>query len=379
MKMMHIATLALVVLMSCKPKVDKQDSTVATDHTEHTEAVSTPASTAVPAPPAPDPAVSGTVEKTVLKGTEVEPATPAKPVTSDVKQKVKTPPATTTTVSTPAPEQAAPAVAPPPPPTVQKPTTSTSTVVVEKPANAKPAPPINSEPAPPTNTKPVKPVPKVKIKGSPTHKEWDGLLTAHVSAAGVVDYKGLKGKEDVLDAYLATLATLAPQPSWSSEEKLAYWINLYNAATVKLILKNYPLKSITNLHGGKPWDVKWVKSGDKTYSLNNIENDIIRPRFNEPRIHFAVNCAAISCPPLANQAFTPKNLESLMTKQTKAFINNAKYNTLSKNAITISKIFDWYGEDFGNVSTFVARYADSSVSPTAEVSYSEYDWALNGK
>ena len=214
--------------------------------------------------------------------------------------------------------------------------------------------------------------------GIPDHKVFDALLSAHVSASGQVDYKALKGKMLKLDAYLLDLQTNAPQTSWSEDEELAYWINTYNAFTIKLILKNYPIKSITDLHGGKPWDVKWIEIDGQNYSLNNIENDIIRPKFNEPRIHFAVNCAAQSCPPLANQAFTADNLDGLLDKQTKAFINNSKYNQLSKKEITVSKIFDWYGKDFGNVATFVSRYASVEVSPAATVNFSEYDWSLNG-
>lgn len=227
-------------------------------------------------------------------------------------------------------------------------------------------------------SKPAKPAPPVKAEGSPDHTAFDALLSSHVSASGQVDYKALKGKTLKLDAYLADLQANTPQTSWSEDEELAYWINVYNAYTIKLILKNYPVKSITDLHGGKPWDVKWIEIAGKTYSLNNVENDIIRPKFNEPRIHFAVNCAAKSCPPLANQAFTAKNLESLLEKQTKAFVNNSKHNQLTKNSITVSKIFDWYGVDFGNVATFISRYASTEVSPAAKVSFSEYDWALNG-
>lgn len=364
-------------MISCKPK--QADNAVSTDYAEKAVEAVVETTAEVPTPPvpeAPENGTTGTVEKTVLVGTDVEPAKPqppaAKSETNTTKPATTAPTVETTTVAaTPTPKPL-PKTAPALPTTTAKP----ATPVAEP---TKPAKPTTTKPAQPSTDKPIKPAPQVKIQGSPTHKEWDGMLAAHVSSSGVVDYKGLKVKEAELDQYLTTLAEIAPQPSWSSEEELAYWINLYNAATVKLILKNYPLKSITNLHGGKPWDVKWVKSGDKTYSLNNIENDIIRPRFNEPRIHFAVNCAAVSCPPLANQAFTAKNLESLMNKQTKAFINNASYNTLSKNDITISKIFDWYGEDFGNVATFVARYADTSVSPTAKVNFSEYDWSLNGK
>jgi len=224
---------------------------------------------------------------------------------------------------------------------------------------------------------PDKPEKIVKIS-VPNHKAFDALLSKYVSASGVVDYKGLKSSEAALDGYLKTLESLKPSNSWGREEQLAFWINAYNAYTVKLILDNYPVKSITDLHGGKPWDHKWIKLNGKTLSLNNIENDIIRPDFNEPRIHFGVNCAAKSCPPLLNKAFTAGNLDSQLESQTKKFINNSAHNTLGKKNITVSKIFDWYGKDFGNVAAFVSRYADN-VQADAKVSFNEYDWALNGK
>ncbi len=227
--------------------------------------------------------------------------------------------------------------------------------------------------------KPSKPERIEEFVGFPNHATLDGLLKAHVSASGVVDYAGLKSKESKLDEYLTKLETNPPGTTWNRNQKLAYWINAYNAYTIKLILKNYPVKSITDLHGGKPWDVKWIKIDGKNLSLNNIENDIIRPKFNEPRIHFAVNCAAKSCPPLLNAAYKDKSLDSQLESQTKKFVNNSAYNTLGKNEITVSKIFDWYGKDFGSVASFVMRYADSTVKPNAKVSFMEYDWALNGK
>lgn len=211
------------------------------------------------------------------------------------------------------------------------------------------------------------------------HSVFNELLSTYVSSKGVVDYLGFQKQEAKLDDYLAWLGTNVPASSVKRNERLAYWINAYNAYTIKLILKNYPLKSITDLHGGKPWDVKWIDLGGKTYSLNNIENDIIRPEFNEPRIHFAVNCAAQSCPPLANKAFTASNLESLLEKQTVAFVNNKKYNQLSRESVVVSKIFDWYGKDFGDIASYISKYAMESVKKEANVSYNEYDWSLNGK
>ena len=169
----------------------------------------------------------------------------------------------------------------------------------------------------------------------------------------------------------------APQSTWSKEEQLAYWINAYNAFTVKLILDNPSVKSIKDLHGGKPWDVKWIKIGTKTYSLNGIENDIIRPQFKEPRIHFAVNCAAKSCPPLLNKAWTAQNLNTNLEQQAKLFINNTKFNQITANEVKVSRIFEWYSSDFGNLIDYLNKYSSVKINAKAKVTFIDYNWALN--
>ncbi|MCB0585474.1 MAG: DUF547 domain-containing protein [Phaeodactylibacter sp.] len=180
-----------------------------------------------------------------------------------------------------------------------------------------------------------------------------------------------------LKDYLDELAANPPAKTWSREEKLAYWINAYNAFTIKLILDHYPLSSIMDINNGKAWDIQWIRLGDKTYSLNNIENDIIRPRFNEPRIHFAINCAARSCPPLLNQAWEAENLNRLLDQQARSFINNPKYNSISPKAVEISRIFEWYAADFGNIIDYLNQYSDTLINKGAKVSYRDYDWSLN--
>lgn len=210
-----------------------------------------------------------------------------------------------------------------------------------------------------------------------SHAAFDALLKKHVSATGKVNYKGLKKDEAKLNAYLSSLEATPIGNDWGRKKKMAYWINAYNAYTLKLIVKNYPISSITKLHGGKPWDVKWIKLNGKTLSLNNIENDILRPQYKDARIHFAVNCAAKSCPPLLNRAWTASNLESNFNKQAKAFINNSKYNSISGNSAKVSKIFEWYGEDFGNLTDYLNKFANSKIESSTTISFMEYDWALN--
>ncbi|MCB0530037.1 MAG: DUF547 domain-containing protein [Saprospiraceae bacterium] len=211
----------------------------------------------------------------------------------------------------------------------------------------------------------------------PVHKGLDSLLQKYVSDAGKVDYKGLKTDKAALDAYCDLLSANPVQEHWSREEKMAYWINAYNAFTLKLITDHYPTKSIMNFDGGKTWDIRRIRIGGKKYSLNNIENDILRPQFGDARIHFAINCAARSCPPLWNHAYTAENLETTLESRARAFINNSKYNTIAANRARVSKIFEWYAADFGDLKSFLNRYSDVALNKNAAVSFNEYDWALN--
>ncbi|MEL7124151.1 MAG: DUF547 domain-containing protein, partial [Bacteroidota bacterium] len=149
-------------------------------------------------------------------------------------------------------------------------------------------------------------------------------------------------------------------------------------ATYRIIINNqFYRESITKLHSGKPWDVKWIKLGGKTYSLNNIENDILRPVYKDARIHFAVNCAAKSCPPLLNKAFTASNLNNLLDQQTKKFVNDSSFNQIEATKVSISKIFEWYSVDFPKLIEFINKYSTQKVNTNAKVKYNEYDWKLN--
>ncbi|MBR9922708.1 MAG: DUF547 domain-containing protein [Bacteroidetes bacterium] len=246
----------------------------------------------------------------------------------------------------------------------------------ESPAEVATSPEVDTS-TPKTEETQTEEIPEPAPQTAPSHVIWDGLLRKHVSSSGQVNYSAMKSNKDVLQSYLDLLADNPPRSDWSRNENMAYWINAYNAFTVKLIIDNYPVGSITDLHGGEPWDVKWIKLGNKTYSLNQIENDILRPIYKDARIHFAVNCAAKSCPPLLNRAFTAANLNAQLEKQTKAFINNPQYNTLGANSVKISKIFDWYEVDFGNVIGYLNDYSDTNINSGATINYHDYSWKLN--
>jgi len=234
----------------------------------------------------------------------------------------------------------------------------------------------NIEESTETNVAPDEPSTSSEKDGELSHQELDALLAQYVRSTGKVNYAGIKVDLAKLESYLTKLEGVAVA-TLSTKEQLAFWINAYNAYTIKLIIDNYPVSSITDLEGGKPWDKKWIKLNGQVLSLNNIENDIIRPQLNEPRIHFAVNCAAKSCPSLLNQAWTADNLEANFEKQTKAFVNNATYNVITSSQATVSKIFEWYAVDFGDLASFLNKYSATKLDAGTSIIFKEYDWALN--
>jgi len=155
-------------------------------------------------------------------------------------------------------------------------------------------------------------------------------------------------------------------------------MNVYNAFTIKLILDNYPTKSIKDIK--TPWNHRFIKIGAKWYTLNDVEHRIIR-KMDEPRIHFALVCAAVSCPKLYNKAFTSETLEEDLSLLTRDFLSDASKNNISENSIKLSKIFKWYGGDFkkngSSLIDFLNQYTDVSISSNAKKSYKDYNWALN--
>jgi len=206
------------------------------------------------------------------------------------------------------------------------------------------------------------------------HSEWNTLLKKHVDEKGLVDYKGFKNDRKELDAYLNKLSSLDPTNDWSSQELLAYYINLYNAYTVDLILKNYPTNSIQDISGA--FTKAFIPIGDKTLSLGGIENGVLR-KMNEPRIHFAINCASISCPKLMNEAYTAGKINEQLETAANEFINSDK-NDISANNPKLSKIFDFYTKDFEpSVIEYVNKFSKIEINPRTSFTFKEYDWNLN--
>lgn len=209
------------------------------------------------------------------------------------------------------------------------------------------------------------------------HTAWNNLLQKYVSNNGNVNYKGFKSNHTALRNYISSLSENLPTESWSKNEKLAYWMNAYNAMTVDLIVRNYPLKSIKDID--KPWEQRLWELGDKWYNLEEIEHQILR-KMNEPRIHFGIVCASYSCPKLLNEAFEASNVGAQLTKATKEFLSDSKRNNISANKIKLSKIFSWFAKDFkqdGSLIDFLNKYSEITISKNAKKSFKEYIWTLN--
>ena len=221
-----------------------------------------------------------------------------------------------------------------------------------------------------------------------THAVWDGLLKQHVNDQGLVNYRGFTADSGALNAYLRDVSAHLPAPNWTNADRLAYWLNAYNAFTVQRIIRAYPLKSIKDLGGSlilvnTVWDQRFFALGGQRLSLNDIEQRIIRKRFDDNRIHAALVCAAMSCPRLRNEAFTGPRLNAQLDDQSRGFVNDPAKNRLTPaDTPQVSAIFDFYPGDFKKngsrtVQEFINRYAQDKIKPDAALTYLEYNWALN--
>ena len=221
----------------------------------------------------------------------------------------------------------------------------------------------------------------------PSHQQWDKLLKKNVNESGMVNYKGFQKDKAEFDAYLKTLSDNAPQKNWSENDQTAYWINAYNAFTVSLILQHYPVKSIKNIGAAiqipfvnTPWDIKFINIGGKKYDLNNIEHGILKKKYNDPRIHFAIVCASISCAKLRNEAYTAAQLDAQLEATGKDFLNDKSKNSISADKAELSKYFSWYKGDFtknGSLADFINKYSQTKINANTKINYLDYNWSLN--
>lgn len=209
------------------------------------------------------------------------------------------------------------------------------------------------------------------------HSIFNNLLQKHVSENGKVNYSGFQKDKAELKAYIKHLTENSSSESWSKNDQLAYWINAYNALTIDLILRNYPTKSIKDIKN--PWDQRLWKFGKQWLSLNHIEHQILR-KMDEPRIHFAIVCASVSCPKLQNEAFIASKLDEKLTSATREFLSDSSKNQLSENTIKLSKVFRWFKKDFeqqGSLIDFLNLYSDFKISNKAKKTFMDYNWDLN--
>ena len=218
------------------------------------------------------------------------------------------------------------------------------------------------------------------------HEIWADLLEKYIKPGGV-DYTGFKKEEDRLDQYLAVLENTDPE-KLPRNEQYAYYINLYNAWTIKLILSGYPgVKSIKEFGTilKSPWQKEWVRVNGEIITLDHVEHDILRPRFKDPRVHFAINCSAASCPPLRPEPYLAATLDQQLDDSTRAFVNDADSYRLEGNTLYVSRIFQWFSEDFNEDALgFYLQYAEGELKEklsrqkdNIKVKYLHYDWALN--
>jgi len=225
---------------------------------------------------------------------------------------------------------------------------------------------------------------------------WDRVLKVHVNGAGEVDYAAIRRDRKDLDQYIAQIGRTSPanRPDLfpSRAAALAYWINAYNAFVTRGVVDHYPTRSVRDLGvlSGFFWR-NYYTAGGASMTLRSLENNILRAQFRDPRIHFAIVCASLSCPMLARDAFTEANVESLLDAQARRFINQRRNVNIDprKNSVTLSRIFDWYRQDFVGSGArralldYIRRYLTPerqralAALKNPSVAFFDYDWAIN--
>lgn len=214
------------------------------------------------------------------------------------------------------------------------------------------------------------------------HSSWDALLKTYVDEKGNVNYEGLLQQKSQIKSYLDYLSLHVPEKHFTIEEQFAYYINLYNAAAIYLVVDQGIPQSIKDISGpwGRVWLKKFISIEDEVYSLNDIEKGVLQ-KMGDLRIHFAINCASISCPKLNNKAYTAQNISTLLEQAANDFVHSSLNDLTDMNRPRLSKIFDWYESDFENAGTtvidFINVYLKNPIPQDAKISYLDYDWGLN--
>lgn len=220
------------------------------------------------------------------------------------------------------------------------------------------------------------------------HDPYAVLLKKYVKN-GIVDYQGFKKEEGRLDTYLKRLEN-TDTASLSRNDQFAFYINAYNAWTIRLILNGYPgIRSIKEMGSflKSPWKKKICRINGDVITLDDIEHNILRPTFKDPRVHFAINCASKGCPPLISEPYRGHTLEQQLNESARAFINDPGKNRLEGNTLYVSKIFKWFSKDFdGDIIGFFLKHAAKDLKKklaiqggNIKIRYLDYDWSLNGR
>jgi hypothetical protein len=217
---------------------------------------------------------------------------------------------------------------------------------------------------------------------------FDRLLAAYVrpGADGVnrVDYarwKASAGDRAALRSYIAAMEAERPS-TLPRAAAFAYWANLYNAATVEVVLANYPVRSIRDIGFGGPWKTKRLTVEGRALSLDDVEHRIMRPTFRDPRVHYALNCASIGCPDLPRRAWRAETLEAGLDAAARAYVAHPRGVEITPGGLRLSSIYRWYAEDFGDLRAHLARYATperaAAIRSSPRIAGYGYDWRLNG-
>ena len=229
------------------------------------------------------------------------------------------------------------------------------------------------------------------------HSAWDTLLERHVSvrkgSANLVAYDAFNAEDrGALERYVTAMSAVQIS-DYARNEQLAYWINLYNALTVQVVLDHLPVASIRDINtspgvlSSGPWGQELISVEGQALSLNDIEHRILRPIWRDPRIHYGVNCASIGCPDLAPRAYTGATVDQMLDTAARSYVNDPRGVSISKGKVTVSRIYDWFIEDFGNseqgVIDHLLAYAEPDLAAALRAAGglddTHYDWSLNGK
>ena len=227
------------------------------------------------------------------------------------------------------------------------------------------------------------------------HSAWDELIKKHLddqheSGINRFDYAGLKTSPEDLDrlkTYMLTLTSLDPR-DYARDIQMAYWINLYNALTVWVVTNDYPVESIKDIKSGMftfgPWERELITVAGESLTLDNIEHNILRPIWKDPRIHYAVNCASLGCPNLSIDAYRADNLEALLEKGARDYINHDRGAQILDDELQVSSIYEWFQVDFGDSVEGVLAHLRNHANPELAEALSsfddfdhDYDWKLN--